>query len=163
MTIAKPASAHTDRFVIDHLPPPDQWPDLVFDTPELQFPDRLNATAALLDQAIADGDGPRMCIIGEHVQWTYQDLQHQVNRLANLLVRVHGVQPGNRVLLRGTNSPWLAACWLAVWKAGAVAVGTMPLLRAKELKQIDDILSTPITMTFLYCPLSMYLDPVTSA
>lgn len=136
MTIAKPASAHTDRFVIDHLPPPDQWPDLVFDTPELQFPDRLNATAALLDQAIADGDGPRMCIIGEHVQWTYQDLQHQVNRLANLLVRVHGVQPGNRVLLRGTNSPWLAACWLAVWKAGAVAVGTMPLLRAKELKQI---------------------------
>ncbi|HRP98498.1 MAG TPA: AMP-binding protein, partial [Rhodocyclaceae bacterium] len=47
-----------------------------------------------------------------------------------------GVVPGNRVLLRGANTPWFAVCWLAVWKAGAVAVGTMPLLRAKELGEI---------------------------
>jgi 2-aminobenzoate-CoA ligase len=32
----------------------------------------------------------------------------------------------------------VAACWLAVIKAGLIAVGTMPLLRAKELKQICD-------------------------
>lgn len=59
-----------------------------------------------------------------------------MNRLAAVLVEDLGLVPGNRVLLRGTNTPWLAACWLAVWKAGGVAVGTMPLLRAKELREI---------------------------
>ena len=44
-----------------------------------------------------------------------------------------GVVPGNRVLLRAPNNPMLAACWFAVMKAGAIAVATMPLLRAKEL------------------------------
>jgi len=37
------------------------------------------------------------------------------------------------VLLRGANTPMLAACWFAVIKAGAIAVTTMPLLRAREL------------------------------
>ena len=49
-----------------------------------------------------------------------------------------GLVPGNRVLLRAPNSPMLAACWFAVVKAGGIAVGSMPLLRAKELKQILD-------------------------
>ena len=31
---------------------------------------------------------------------------------------------GNRVLLRGANSPMLAACWFGVVKAGGIAVGT---------------------------------------
>lgn len=43
---------------------------------------------------------------------------------------------GNRVLLRGANNPMMAACVLALWKAGCVAVPTMPLLRAKELATI---------------------------
>ena len=34
-----------------------------------------------------------------------------------------GLVPGNRVLLRGPNSPMMAACWFAVIKAGGVAVG----------------------------------------
>ena len=50
-----------------------------------------------------------------------------------------GVVPGNRVLLRGPNNPWLAACWLGVLKAGGVAVTTMPLLRAGELTTICEI------------------------
>ena len=49
-----------------------------------------------------------------------------------------GLVPGNRVLLRAPNNPMLAACWFGVIKAGGIAVGTMPLLRAKELKQIID-------------------------
>jgi 2-aminobenzoate-CoA ligase len=40
------------------------------------------------------------------------------------------------VLLRGANNPMMAACVLALWKAGCVAVPTMPLLRAKELATI---------------------------
>jgi 2-aminobenzoate-CoA ligase len=40
------------------------------------------------------------------------------------------------VLLRGPNNPRMAAAWLAVFKAGGICVGTMPLLRAKEITEI---------------------------
>jgi 2-aminobenzoate-CoA ligase len=132
-------SALIDRFVIENMPPADQWPEFLFETPELQFPARLNATVALLDSAINEGHGGRLAIIGRNIRWTYADFADKVNRLANLLVNELGLVPGNRVLLRGYNSPWFAVSWLAVWKAGGVAVGTMPLLRAKELKQIIDL------------------------
>ena len=53
-----------------------------------------------------------------------------------MLVEDLGLVPGNRVLLRGGNSIAMALAWLAVVKAGLIAVATMPLLRAKELGDI---------------------------
>jgi 2-aminobenzoate-CoA ligase len=132
-------SAHVDTFARDHLPPPDQLPEFLFDLPELQFPDRLNCASELLDRWVQQGQGGRACLQGgDGTRWSYAELQAQANRIANVLVRELGVVPGNRVLLRGPNSPWLAACWFAVVKAGAIAVGSMPLLRARELGQIID-------------------------
>lgn len=127
-------SAHRDTFVLDNLPPPEDWPEFLFDRPELQFPEKLNATQELLDKAIVEGHGDRPAILGKNTHLSYSQLQAKVNRIANVLVNDLGLVPGNRVLLRGGNTPMLAACWLAVIKAGGVAVGTMPLLRAKELK-----------------------------
>jgi 2-aminobenzoate-CoA ligase len=46
--------------------------------------------------------------------------------------------PGNRVLLRAPNTPMMVAAYLAVIKAGGIAVATMPLLRARELGTIID-------------------------
>ena len=130
-------TAHVDTFARDRLPPRELWPELRFDLPELQFPERLNCASELLDRWVAQGQGDRLCIQGAGgLRWSYADLQAQANRIANVLVREMGVQPGNRVLLRGANSPMMAACWFAVQKAGAIAVATMPLLRAKELGQI---------------------------
>ncbi|ABC78739.1 AMP-binding protein [Syntrophus aciditrophicus] len=129
-------TGHIDRFVRENLPPEDQLPEFIFETPELQFPEHLNATALLLDKALEEGAGERIAMIGKDIRWTYRDLQSKVNQLASLLTEDMGLIPGNRVLLRGGNTPWFAVCWLAVWKAGGVAVGTMPLLRAKELKQL---------------------------
>jgi 2-aminobenzoate-CoA ligase len=131
-------SAHQDTFARDRLPPAEQWPELLLDLPELQFAPRLNCVAELLDAHVAAGRGERLAILGEGVRWTYAQLQVLVNRLANELVQGMGLVSGNRVLLRGANTPMLAACWLAVVKAGGIAVGSMPLLRAKELRQIID-------------------------
>jgi 2-aminobenzoate-CoA ligase len=58
--------------------------------------------------------------------------------MAQVLVDDLGLVPGNRVLLRGGNSIGMALAWLAVVKAGLIAVATMPLLRAKELGEIID-------------------------
>ena len=141
-TSAPHYSAHTDTFGRDHLPPRGQWPDLVFDLPELQYPARLNAAVELLDKTVAAGMGSRpaiwMPVDGKPLFATYAQLQTRVNKIAHVLVDDFALVPGSRVLLRGPNNAMMAACWLAVIKAGMIAVGTMPLLRAKELKQIID-------------------------
>jgi 2-aminobenzoate-CoA ligase len=135
-------SAHTDTFARDHLPPKSSWPELRFDLPELQYPTRLNAAVELLDAQVAKGRGNKpmiwMPVDGKPVFATYAQLQHRVNKIANVLTQDLKLVPGNRVLLRGPNNAMMAACWLAVIKAGLVAVSTMPLLRAKELKQVID-------------------------
>ena len=132
-------TAHVDTFARDHLPPPDQQPQYLFELPALQFPERLNCATDLLDRHVAEGRGDRLCIQAPGLCWTYADLQDKANRIANVLVHDMGLVPGNRVLLRAPNNPMLAACWFAVMKAGGIAVATMPLLRAKELKAIVEI------------------------
>ncbi len=126
-------SAHADTFARDHLPPADSWPHLVFELPELVYPDRLNCAAELLDTTIARFGPDRPAFrSGSGEVWTYGGLRERVDRLARVLTADLGVVPGNRVLLRGPTGPWLAACWLAVVKAGAVAVTVLPKQRAQE-------------------------------
>ncbi len=124
-----------DTFARERLPPRDQWPRLHFDLPELQYPARLNCATVLLDDAVAEGHGDRPAILTDAGPITYRELLTRSNRIANVLVKV-GVVPGNRVLLRGYNGPELYAAWLAVMKTGAIAVTTMPMLRAPELAAI---------------------------
>lgn len=138
MPPAPPYSAHLDTFARDRLPPPHEWPEFLFEGPALQFPDVLNCATELLDRWVERGDGERLCVQGHGVRWTYAELQRQANRIAHVLVEDLGLVPGNRVLLRGANSPMHAACWFAVVKAGGIAVGSMPLLRARELVAIVD-------------------------
>ncbi len=134
-------SAHVDTFARDHLPPADQWPELRFDlAPDLHYPDRLNCGTALLDDVIAQHGADRPCVLGaDGSSWTYGELCATANRIANLLVDGYHLVPGNRVLLRGPNNPWLAACWFGALKAGAVVAATMALLRPSELQTIDEI------------------------
>jgi 2-aminobenzoate-CoA ligase len=129
-------TAHVDTFARDNLPPRSQWPEFRFDLPELHYPDRLNCAALLLDEMVAAGFGNRVAIHTYDGRCSYAQLLAQANRIANVLVGEMGLVPGNRVLLRGPNDPMMAACWLAVMKAGGVCVGTMPMLRAKELTDI---------------------------
>jgi 2-aminobenzoate-CoA ligase len=128
------ASAHTDHFARDHLPPPELWPELRFDLPELQYPPRLNCVRELLNGAA--GLDERTAILCEHGSWTYAGLRERVDRIAHVLRGPMGLEAGNRVLLRGANNPMMAACILAVIKCGCIAVPTMPLLRARELAAV---------------------------
>ncbi|MFD9485201.1 AMP-binding protein [Streptomyces sp. NPDC059991] len=133
-------SAHADTFSRDHLPPADQWPELVFDLPELRYPERLNCGAELLDRTIERFGADRPVFhTPQGAPWTYGELRTRVDRIAHALTTGLGVVPGNRVLLRGPTTPWLAACWLAVMKAGAVAVTVLAQQRAHELATICEL------------------------
>jgi 2-aminobenzoate-CoA ligase len=129
-------SAHVDTFCRDRLPPQDQWPEFPFDLPELSYPDRLNCAAELLDATAARHGADRPCLRSPAETWTYGETVRRTNQLAQVLTEDFGLVPGNRVLLRGPNNPWLAAAWLAVVKAGGVAVTTMALLRPREIATI---------------------------
>src|SRR5262249_33339252 len=126
-------SAHRDSFSRDNLPPHAEWPEFLFGLPELTYPDRVNCAVELIDRWLPRGDGERPCLISDAETLTYAEVAERVNRIANALTRDFGLEPGNRVLLRGPNSPMMAAPHLAVIKAGGVVVATMPLLRAKEI------------------------------
>ena len=131
-------SAHVDTFVGERLPPTDQWPELLWDLPDLQYGQHLNACVELLDRTIDSHGGNRTAFIADDGTWTYAQLLDDVCAVASLL-RDHGVLPGNRVLLRGPNNGRLVVAWLAALRVGAVVVTTIPMLRATELDAIIDI------------------------
>ena len=131
-------SAQTDRFVHDRLPPPGQRADMRYDLPELAIPAQANLVDVLLGQIAARGLLERPFLRSDNITLSYADAAERINRIAQVLTEDFGLQPGNRVLLRGGNSIGMALAWLGVVKAGLVAVATMPLLRAKELVEIID-------------------------
>jgi 2-aminobenzoate-CoA ligase len=139
-------SSHTDSFARDRLPPKDQLPVFMADRPELDYPDLINCAVELVDRHVQAGRGDRIALHGVSdfnkgggdFSWTYAQLQDKSHRIAQVLTQDMGLVPGNRILLRGGNSPMMAACLLGALKAGLVAVPTMPLLRAGELAQIID-------------------------
>src|SRR5499433_2164246 len=131
-------SAHVDSFTRDHLPPAEQWPDLLLDRPQFQYPEHLNAAVELTDRMVEKGFADHTALIGNGRCRTYKELTDWSNRLAHALVEDFGVKPGNRVLIRSGNNPAMVAAWLAATKAGAVVVNTMPMLRSGELTKIVD-------------------------
>ena len=135
-------SAHVDTFARENLPPQDQWPVFLLESPDVAYPPRLNCATELLDRAVEAGHGERVAVWsdrdGTPQATTYRLLLERVNRAAHVLVEDMGLVPGNRILLRGPNTLEMAVAFLASLKAGLVVVPTMPLLRAKELKQIID-------------------------
>ena len=126
------STAHIDTFVRDRLPPPEQQPEFLFDLPELQYPDRLNAAVELIGR----GDPDALAIVNAHGSWTYGEMDDMSDRIARLLVEEEGLVPGSRVLLRGPNSATMFAAWLGILKAGGIVVATMPSLRPGEIATI---------------------------
>jgi len=140
-------SAHLDSFTRDHLPPQQEWPELVFDLPELAYPTQLNCAEELLEATIARHGPDRPCLrAGDGSVWTYEQLRDTANRIARVLTEDLGLVPGNRVLLRGPNNPMLVATWFGVLRAGGVVVTTMALLRAGELRTIAEICRPSIAL-----------------
>ena len=129
-------TGYVDTFCAEQLPPLELQPERRFDAiPELDYPVRLNCAVELLDR-MAERHPERPAIRFPGGVWSYRDLQEHSTRIARALAEDLGIVPGNRVLLRGANTPMLAACWFGVLKAGGVVVCTMALLRERELQYI---------------------------
>lgn len=127
-----------DTFARNNLPPDNQLPEFDFSHPAFQYRERLNCVTRFIDRWIDQGKGARIAFITPDTKLTYADVSDRVNQLARVLVDEFGMIPGNRVLLRAANTPMMVIAYMAVIKGGGIAVGTMPLLRAKELAVIAE-------------------------
>ena len=119
----------------DALPAPASMPERVYTLPELRYPRRLNVAEQLLDANADGGRAGRPAIIAGGARITYGALAQRVNRLCHGL-RELGLEPGDRLLLRLPNVPEFIVAWLACQKLGVITVGTMPMLRSRELAYI---------------------------
>ncbi|QKW10039.1 AMP-binding protein [Streptomyces sp. NA04227] len=135
-----PLTAHQDTFVLDNMPTLSEQPEFRYTLPELQYPERVNCVTSFVDRWAAEGDAAARTAVlsSDGTTWSYRDLGEAVSRIAHVLTDDLGLVPGNRVMLRGTNSPVLAAAWLAVIRAGGVVITSLPLLRAKEITYVLD-------------------------
>ena len=133
--MSKTPSSHIDTFIIDNMPPENLWPEMDYSVlSELaEYPERMNVATELLDKMAAEGSADKPIIYFEDEIWTYENLMHYSNQIANVLVEDHGMVSGERVLLRSGNHPMLIASWFAILKAGGIAIASMPVLREREL------------------------------
>ena len=119
----------------DCFPPPELFPELIFELSGLSYPPTLNACRELLDRNLAGGQGDRPAIFFRDRTISYSELAQSVETLAAALLDL-GLVPGDRVLLRFQNRPEFIISWLAVLRVGGIVVATMPLLRERELGSI---------------------------
>lgn len=120
-----------------YLPSESDSPAFVHPLPELHYDKQVNAAEQLVDRHVREGRGDNVAIHFGDGTITYAALQERVDRLGNALADL-GVEAGDRVVVRFPNRPEAVVSCLAVQKIGAVALPSMKLLRAKELRYIID-------------------------
>lgn len=78
------------------------------------------------------------CIIYRNKKITYQEVETLTNRLAVALIRM-GVQKGDRIGIWITNRPEFVLAFMAILKAGGVAVAINTLYKPREfIHQVND-------------------------
>jgi benzoate-CoA ligase len=93
--------------------------------------ERFNLAEYFLDARVAEGRGGRVAILHGDRAYTYEEVQASANRLANVL-RGHGVEIEDRVLIILPDGPRFAAAFFAVLKLGAVVTMVNPELPAED-------------------------------
>ncbi|HKP77103.1 MAG TPA: AMP-binding protein [Longimicrobiaceae bacterium] len=155
-------TAHEDTFARDNLPPRELWPVLdLSGVPHLAARTHINAATELLDPMVAGGNANRVALSSPALQRTYEEVLEEANQIAGVLRDEMALVPGNRVLLRGFNSPMMFSAWFGVLKAGGIVVATMPLLRARELTAIID--KAQISLALCDARLTEALDEAAAA
>src|SRR5271163_495005 len=114
----------------DWLVPPQDQPDYT-SIPGVTLDESISLGDALSDAHVHAGHGEIPAIIHHDSGWviTYSDLADLSSRLAGAFGEL-GVAPGERVAIRGPNSPQFVISAIAAWKIGAVVALVPSLARS---------------------------------
>jgi acyl-coenzyme A synthetase/AMP-(fatty) acid ligase len=98
-------------------------------------PERLNLAQNVLDDSIARGCGQRPALVGDFGIVTYEALHQRVKAVAAGMLDL-GLNSGDLVLIKMSNSPEFAVAFLAAVKLGVIPVLVNSLLTAVELAAV---------------------------
>ncbi len=93
----------------------------------------MNAAQLTLDNL--DQYGEYVSTWFENCQYTNVEQYATACRFAEVL-RVHGIQAGDHVVVMMLNSPDVAAAFTAIWKIGAVMIPITPMWNAREARYV---------------------------
>lgn len=79
--------------------------------------------------------GSQTSMIYLETEWTYQELDDLVSRMANLLIE-SGIKPGDRVGIQLLNSPQFVFAFFGILRAGAIVVPINPHFTGDDLGYI---------------------------
>lgn len=99
---------------------------------QIQYPS-LTLSEVLHNSTTRFGSQTAMIYLEE--QWTYQELDDLVSRMANLLIEL-GIKPGDRVGVQLLNSPQFVFSYFGILRAGAIAVPINPHFTGDDLAYI---------------------------
>jgi len=114
------------------LCPVDAAPQLIFDLPGLDYPDRMNAVESVLEGAIGFGWSNRPAFYADETTFTFDRVRRDVHKFTASF-RTLGIDKGDAVILRMPDSIEMVCAVLAVQAIGAIAVPTYVQLRSQEL------------------------------
>ena len=100
--------------------------------------DQINYPNLTLSEALHNSTsrfGNQTSMIYLDHQWTYQELDDLVSRMANLLIDL-GIKPGDRVGVQLLNSPQFVFSYFGILRAGAIAVPINPHFIGDDLTYI---------------------------
>ena len=101
----------------------------------LEFPERLNAAAALVDVHVAEGRGEKQAILCGDRTITYNDLYRGVNRFGNVLLGL-GVRMEERVAIMMPDAPECVFAFFGAMKIGAVSIPMNTMLMPKDYEYL---------------------------
>ena len=98
--------------------------------------DQINLVDELFDRAKKQGWNDHILLRSSKRVWSYREVHDEVDRRAQVLTNDYKLLPGNKILLHGANTVGQALAWLAIVKAGLVAVPTTPQIDHNKLIDI---------------------------
>lgn len=114
-----------------YVGPKEHFPDKIFALPDLNYPDKLNLAAELLDKN-AEKHPNKNAILFKDQAITYLELQKKVNRFANALRRL-GVKENDRIMFFAPNTPEYVIANFACWRIAAIPVLCNHLVKGEEI------------------------------
>ncbi len=98
---------------------------------ELSIPRQFNAAEYFVDRNVMEGRGDKVAVIYEDQEYSYRQVQENVNRAANVLAAL-GLGMEQRVMLLLRDSPEMIFSFYGAIKLGAVPIPTNILMKSQD-------------------------------
>ena len=123
--------------------------------PEISMPRLYNAAYDLIERNLRAGRAEKVAFIDDCGAYTYGELARRVATFANAL-RLHGIEPGQRVLLCLQDCIEFPTAFLGAIQAGVIPVAVNTLLTSGDYEYLLNdsqawiaVVSAPLAPTFL--------------